>query len=188
MLCIWLAKMKITRFLRTKWQQRALFWKLSCLMVTGFAYNTLAPDWQTDLCNNATKRKYFVLLNSYRTTSTLYRCLVLHCVQIIMDHPQNRRERHTQRDTHTERESVFVCLCIINCREELLGARGSGQNLAVFWVRFRTTVYGPGCHLPTCWFSSSATTGMGENSPTTYGLQGSSLKTWVNFHPERMAH
>ena len=31
-----------------------------------------------------------------------------------------------------------------------------------------------------------ATTGMGENSPTTYSLQGSSLKTWVNFHPGRI--
>ena len=37
-------------------------------------------------------------------------------------------------------------------------------------------------------FSSSATTGMGENSPTTYTLQGSSLKTRVNFHPRRPPH
>ena len=42
-------------------------------------------------------------------------------------------------------------------------------------------VYVPGCHLPTHQFSSSATTGMGENSHTTYGLQASSLKTWVIY-------
>ena len=36
--------------------------------------------------------------------------------------------------------------------------------------------------IPTHQFSSSATTGMGENSSTTYTLQGS-LKIWVNFHP-----
>ena len=39
-----------------------------------------------------------------------------------------------------------------------------------------------------CQFSSSATTGMGENSPTTYGLHGSPMKTWVTFYPGCTAH
>ena len=128
--------MKITGFLRTKWQQRALFLK-SCLMVTGFAYNTLAPDWQTDLCNNATKRKYFVLLNSYRTTSTLYRCLVLHCVQIIMDHPQNRRKAQRERYTHRKRE----CVCMSVYYQ--LSRRVAGCPR--FWTKF-CSFLGPVSH------------------------------------------
>ena len=45
----------------------------------------------------------------------------------------------------------------------------------------------PSAHpIPARQFSSSATTGMGGNSPTTYTLQGSSLKAWVNFHPGRI--
>ena len=44
----------------------------------------------------------------------------------------------------------------------------------------------PAQTIPTRQFSSSATTGMGENSPATYTLQDSSLKTWVSFHPRRI--
>ena len=36
-------------------------------------------------------------------------------------------------------------------------------------IQFLAIVYCPGCHLPTCPFSNSATTGMGEFSPRTYG-------------------
>ena len=58
-----------------------------------------------------------------------------HCVQlqVIVDHPQGRRERHPPSLTLvTDRESVFVSLCVINCQEELLAARGSGPNSVVF--------------------------------------------------------
>ena len=59
------------------------------------------------------------------------------------------------------------------------GRSGSGFSpLFTPWLPSAQTI-------PTRQFSSSATTGMGENSPTTYTLQGSSLKTWVNFHPGR---
>ena len=30
-------------------------------MITGFVYNTSAPDKQKELCNNATQRKHFAL-------------------------------------------------------------------------------------------------------------------------------
>ena len=105
-----------------------------------------------------------------------------HCVQIIVDHPQ-KRDGHT----HTEKEcvcNICVCVCLINCQEESLAAWGSGQSSVV--VLAGGLVSGhclpPGCHLGRHQFSSSATTGMGENSPTLYALQGS-LKAWVNFHP-----
>ena len=38
------------------------FLKSDSLMITGFAYNTLSPDRQKELCNNATQRKHFTLL------------------------------------------------------------------------------------------------------------------------------
>ena len=74
-----------------------------------------------------------------------------------------------------------MCLCVINCQEESLAARGSGQSSAGSSGSRFSPLFTP-C-LPsaqtilTRQFSSSATAGMGENSPTTYTLQGSSLKT-----------
>ena len=60
------------------------------------------------------------------------------------------------------------------------GSSGSGFSpLFTPWLPSAQT-------FPTRQFSSSVTTGMGENSPTTYTLQGSYLKTWVNFHPGRI--
>ena len=81
---------------------------------------------------------------------------------------------------------VCLCLCVINCQEEWLAAWGFGQNSAV--LPGLVSRHPPSAQtIPTRQFSSSATTGMGENSPTMYGLQCCSLKTWVNFHPGRMA-
>ena len=65
------------------------FFKIK-LMITGFAYNVLAPDWRKELCNKAAQRKHFALFTLWSRFSVLS-----HCVQIIIDHPQNRRERHT---------------------------------------------------------------------------------------------
>ena len=74
-------------------------------------------------------------------------------------------------------EYTFLQMVGLLCK---LAAQSSGQNSVV--------LVGPvSRHLPTRQFSSSATTGMGENSPTTYGLQGSS-KTWVNFYPGCTVH
>ena len=105
---------------------------------------------------------------------------------------EKKRERHTR--THRQRQ----CVCMSVCSQ--LSRRGTYRqrqcvciHVCVFstvkksrwlpkiqyqiqWfcqVQFLAIVYGPGCHLPTCQFSNSATTGMGENSPATYNLQGS---------------
>ena len=62
------------------------------------------------------------------------------------------------------------------------GSSGSGFSpLFTPWLPSAQTI-------PTRQFSSSASTGMGENSPTKYTLHGSSLKTWMDVHPGRMAH
>ena len=96
---------------------------------------------------------------------------------------EKERERHTHTGTYRQRERVCMSVCyqlsrrVAGCPRfwtKISGFSGSGFSLAI--------VQGPGCHLPTRRFSSSATTGMGENSPTTYTLQGSSLKTWVNMY------
>ena len=76
-----------------------------------------------------------------------------------------------------------MCLCVINCQEESLAARGSGQSSAgssgsSFSPLF--TLCLPSAQtILTRQFSSSATTGMGENSPTTYTLQGSFENGWI---------
>ena len=112
----------------------------------------------------------FHFVKDYKHLVKLFQCSVTLCTNHRGSSTQQERERHT----HT------LCLCVINCQEESLAAWGSGPNSVVlagpvsrhclrFW-------------LPTRRFSSSATTGMGENSPTTYTLQGSSLKTWVNMY------
>ena len=98
--------------------------------------------------------------------------------------------------------NVYVVLCVINCQEEPLAAEGqssavvagpvSQSLLFTPWLRFGSqrlflTVDNTQAQtIPTRQFASSATTGMGENSPTSYTLQGFSLKTWVNFHPQHI--
>ena len=99
---------------------------------------------------------------------------------------------HRIRQTDRKRESVnFFCVCC-----QLSRFMGSPR----FWNKFSGSISSRSGFLPlfTLWlpsaqtiptrqFSNSATTGMGENSPTTYALQGSSLKAWENFHPGRTA-
>ena len=78
------------------------------------------------------------------------------------------QERKRDTRTHSQRQRQFVCQCVINCQEELLAAWGSGPNSAV---------------LASLVSRQSTTTRMGEHSLTMYGLQGFSLKIWLNFHP-----
>ena len=109
-------------------------------MITGVAYNTLAPDQQTELCNNATQRKCFALLTLWRITSTLQRCLVFLCtLQIIMDQPQNRRERQT--DTHTLADTQRECVCMSVCYQ-----LSRSHWLPRFWTKFSGFSGSPGCH------------------------------------------
>ena len=99
---------------------------------------------------------------------------------------ERERHTHTHTHTHTQKESVkLVCLCVTNCQESW-AACDSGQNSALPGpVSFHCLrPWLPSVQaIPTRPFSSSATTSMGENSPTMYSLQCSFLKTWVNFHP-----
>ena len=105
-----------------------------------------------------------------------------HCVQIIVDDPQNKRERERGGGggggecVQFVRVPVFYQLprrvagCPRFCTK-FSGRSGSGFSpLFTPWLPSAQTI-------PSRQFSISATTGMGENSPITYTLQGSSLKT-----------
>ena len=77
---------------------------------------------------------------------------------------------------------VRVPVCYQQSRRVVGWTKFSGRSGSGFSPLFRPWL--PSAQtIPTRQFSSSATTGTGENSPTTYTLQGSSLKIWVNFHP-----
>ena len=107
-----------------------------------------------------------------------------HGMQITVDDPQNKRGGGRECV-----KCVRVPVCyqlsrrVAGCPRfwtKFSGSSGSGFSpLFTPWLPSAQTI-------PTRQFSSSATTGMGKNLPTTYTLQGSSLKTWVNFHPGRI--
>ena len=110
-----------------------------------------------------------------------------HCVQIVVDDPHGKREMGAGGRECVKCVGVPVC-CQLSRRvagcprfwTKFSGSSGSGFSpLFTPWLPSALTI-------PTRQFSSSATTGIGGNSPTTYTLQGSSLKTWVNFHPGRV--
>ena len=97
------------------------------------------------------------------------------------------REREREREGGVQFVRVPVCYQlsrrVAGCPRfwtKFSGSSGSGFSpLFPPWLSSAQTT-------PTRQFSSSAATGMGDNSPTTYTLQGSSLKTWMNFHPGRI--
>ena len=107
-----------------------------------------------------------------------------------MDDPQNKRVRGGGGGGGECVKFVHVPVCYqlsrtTGCRR--FWTRFSGSSRSGFSPLF--TPWLPSAQtIPTHQFSSSATTGMGENSSTTYTLQGSSLKTWVNFHPGHIPH
>ena len=112
------------------------------------------------------------------------------CVQITVDDPQNMTQIERGVGGGGGRvKCVGVPVChqlsrraagCLRLRAKFSGSSGSRFSpLFTPWLPSAQTIL-------TRQFSSSATIGMGENSPTTYTLQGSSLKTWVNFHPGRI--
>ena len=110
------------------------------------------------------------------------------CVQIIVDDPQNKGRGGGGRGCVCKIKCVRVPVCYqlsrraAGCRRtKFSGSCGSGFSVAIVHTLAATAQT-----IPTRQFASSATTGMGENSPTSYTLQGFSLKTWVNFHPQHI--
>ena len=102
-------------------------------------------------------------------------------------------------DRHRGKERMCqTCACVSvlkNCYQLLRRVAGCPS----FWTKFSGSSRSGFSPLFTPWlpsvqtilthqFSNSATTGIGENSPTTYALQGSSMKTWVNFQPGHMSN
>ena len=102
-------------------------------------------------------------------------------------------------DRHRGKERMCqICACVSvlkNCYQFLRRVAGCPS----FWTKFSGSSRSGFSPLFTPWlpsvqtilthqFSNSATTGIGENSPTTYALQGSSMKTWVNFQPGHMSN
>ena len=91
------------------------------------------------------------------------------------------RIRERQTDTEEKRECVkFVHTVRVSVRYQLsrrVAGSPSGSNGSGFSPLF--TPWLPSVQtIPTPQFSNSATTGIGENSPTMYALQGSSLNLW----------
>ena len=107
---------------------------------------------------------------------------MLYCVQIIVDDPHNKREMGGGGGSV---QCVGVPVRYQLSRRVAGCPRFWSSSGSGFWPLF--TPWLPSAQtIPTRQFSSSDSTGMGGNSPTTYTLQGSSLKTWVNFHPGRV--
>ena len=109
-------------------------------------------------------------------------------VQIIVDDPQNKRGGGGEGKGGECVKLVRVSVCYQLSRRDAgclrFWTKFSGSSGSRFSPLF--TPWLPSAQvIPTRQFSSSATTGMGENSPTTYTMQGSSLKAWVNFRPGR---
>ena len=81
--------------------------KSNSLTITGFVYNTLAPDRQKELCNNATPTKRrFVKDNKHLVK--LFQSSVTLCANRRGSSTEQEREAHTHGHLQTERACLYV--------------------------------------------------------------------------------